>query len=208
MIIDFLQTIHLQRCKLCKDKDISLFCMIFCIKQILQRENWIVKYLYELQSICVRLNGKYYTSLFLQLFQPFHCSYFMYYNAKIYIKISKIHELHREVMCSNQELYTRMHPWLAGAQYRTTAVVLVYRLISLIGPHCPASTYSSTCPFLSMHFVVHGREKERGNVVGMRRREKERKRGRISYVHACVLTVVGARQSCIICEISTWLSQA
>lgn len=30
-----------------------------------------------------------------------------------------------------------MHPWLAGAQYRTTAVVLMYRLISLIGPHCP-----------------------------------------------------------------------
>lgn len=74
-----------------------------------------------------------------------------------------------------QELHTRMHPWLAGAQYRTTAVVLVYRLISLIGPHCPPSTYSSTCPFLSMHFVVYGREKERGNVVGIRRREKERK---------------------------------
>lgn len=84
-----------------------------------------------------------------------------------------------------------MHPWLAGAQYRTTAVVLVYRLISLIGPHCPVSTYSSTCPSLSMHFVVHGREKE--EVGRVRRREKERKG--ISYVHACVLTVVGARQS-------------
>ncbi|KYN36309.1 hypothetical protein ALC56_09269 [Trachymyrmex septentrionalis] len=41
-----------------------------------------------------------------------------------------------------------MHPWLAGAQYHT-------------------------CPSLSMHSVVHSREKERGNVGGVRRREKE-----------------------------------
>ncbi|CAL1685793.1 unnamed protein product [Lasius platythorax] len=80
-----------------------------------------------------------------------------------------------------------MHPWLAGAQYRTTAVVLVYRLISLIGPHCPASTYS-TCSSLSMHLVVHSRKKEGGENV----RRKEGVRKGISYVHS---TVVGARQS-------------
>ncbi|KAG7188698.1 hypothetical protein KM043_008320 [Ampulex compressa] len=55
-----------------------------------------------------------------------------------------------------------MLPWLAGAQYRTTAVVSVYRLISLIGPHCPESTYSSTCPFHGVHFVVAVGKKERG----------------------------------------------
>ncbi|TGZ51876.1 Uncharacterized protein DBV15_10009 [Temnothorax longispinosus] len=92
--------------------------------------------------------------------------------------------------CAEAKNCTReMHPWLAGAQYRTTAVVLVYRLISLIGPHCPASTYSSTCPFLSMHFVVHGREKERGNVVGMRKREREReKKKKRDKLRACVCT--------------------
>ncbi|KAI4478536.1 hypothetical protein M0804_011859 [Polistes exclamans] len=51
-------------------------------------------------------------------------------------------------------------PWLAGAQYRTTAVVLVYRLISLIGPHCPASTYSSTYPSSNVQFVVDTAAKE------------------------------------------------
>ncbi|KYN16989.1 hypothetical protein ALC57_10761 [Trachymyrmex cornetzi] len=86
-----------------------------------------------------------------------------------------------------------MHPWLAGAQYRTTAVVLVYRLISLIGPHCPASTYFSTCPSLSMHFVVHSREKERGNVGGVRRREKELERDKL---RACVC-IHGRRCSAI-----------
>lgn len=133
-----------------------------------------------------------FASIFSQLFQSFLYSYLLH---SVIIKTIKksLFELHHEAMRSNQELHTRMHPWLAGAQYRTTAVVLVYRLISLIGPHCPASTYSSTCPSLSMHFVVHGREKERGNVGGVSRREKERRR--ISYVHACVLTVVGARQS-------------
>ncbi|KYN06325.1 hypothetical protein ALC62_02662 [Cyphomyrmex costatus] len=49
-----------------------------------------------------------------------------------------------------------MHPWLAGAQYRTTAVVLVYRLISLIGPHCPASTYSERDK-LRACVCIHGR---------------------------------------------------
>lgn len=74
-----------------------------------------------------------------------------------------------------------MHPWLAGAQYRTTAVVLVYRLISLIGPHCPASTYS-TCSSLSMHLVVHREKRDGGNVGGG---GEERRKG-ISYVHARV----------------------
>lgn len=54
---------------------------------------------------------------------------------------------------------TMMLPWLAGARYRTTAVVLVYRLISLIGPHCPASTYSSTYPSSNVQFVVDTEEK-------------------------------------------------
>lgn len=98
--------------------------------------------------------------------------FLLYKNIKDYSKLH--HEIGR-----SKESHKRLHPWLAGAQYRTTAVVLVYRLISLIGPHCPASTYSSTCPFLSMHFVVHGREKE-GSAVGMR---KERDK-----LRACVCT--------------------
>lgn len=68
-------------------------------------------------------------------------------------------------MCNERGLRSRMHPWLAGAQYRTTAVVLVYRLISLIGPHCPASTHS---PSLSM-LVVLAEKKEEGDT---RRAEK------------------------------------
>lgn len=87
-----------------------------------------------------------------------------------------------------------LHPWLAGAQYWTTAVVLVYRLISLIGPHCPASTYSSTCLFsVYASLCTAERKRKRKYRRGTRRREKERKG--ISYVHACVLTVVGAWQS-------------
>lgn len=70
--------------------------------------------------------------------------------------------------------HSRLHPWLAGAQYRTTAVVLVYRLISLIGPHCPASTYSSTCPSLSMHFAVHTLRKRRRKETPERDKLRER----------------------------------
>lgn len=73
----------------------------------------------------------------------------------------------------NWELRVRMHPWLAGAWYRTTAVVLVYRLISLIGPHCPASTYSSTCSSLSMHFSCAQLRKRRKK---KRKKWEEKKR--------------------------------
>ncbi|KAK1121057.1 hypothetical protein K0M31_010838 [Melipona bicolor] len=59
----------------------------------------------------------------------------------------------------------------AGAQYRTTVVVSVYRLISLIGPHCPESTYSSTYPFPGAHFVAARKEKAKTP----RREEKKRK---------------------------------
>ncbi|KOC65573.1 hypothetical protein WH47_00543 [Habropoda laboriosa] len=67
-----------------------------------------------------------------------------------------------------------MHPWLAGAQYRTTAVVSVYRLISLIGPHCPESTYSSTYPFPGVHFVVVAKKRRHRELEG---REAEKKDG-------------------------------
>lgn len=77
----------------------------------------------------------------------------------------------------------RMHPWLAGAQYWTTAVVPVYRLISLIGPHCPASTYS-TCSSLSVCIWLLAQKERGGNGGGGEERDKLR-----------ALTVVGARQS-------------
>lgn len=60
---------------------------------------------------------------------------------------------------AKKEQCKNVHPWLAGAQYRTTAVVSLYRLISLIGPHCPESTYSSTYPFSAAHFVVATKKK-------------------------------------------------
>jgi len=94
--------------------------------------------------------------------------------------------LRHKVRATSRSRIGRMHPWLA--QYRTMAVVLMYRLISLIGPHCPASTYSSTWPSLRMHFAVHARKKEAG-----------RKRGRgakgISYAVYVHGHRVAARQS-------------
>lgn len=82
-----------------------------------------------------------------------------------------------------------MHPWLAGAQYRTTAVVLMYRLISLIGPHCPGIYILYV--FLSQYalgWCAVERKKDRGGNVG----GGEGERKGISYVH---FAVVGARQS-------------
>jgi len=88
-------------------------------------------------------------------------------------------------MYSNQELHTRMHPWVAGAQYRTTAVVLVYRLISLIGPHCPASTYLLYVPF-SRYALRCARSRKRRRKRG--RGEMERERKERDKLRACVCT--------------------
>lgn len=69
-----------------------------------------------------------------------------------------------------------MHPWLAGAQYRTTAVVLrvSFDLVNRTALSCIYILLY--VPFLSMHSVVRRcREKERGDTVGGR--EEERKKG-------------------------------
>ena len=73
----------------------------------------------------------------------------------------------------------------------------MYRLISLIGPHCPESTYSSTYPFPGAHFVA-ARKKKRER----RHREEPAKRGEEEEEEegekkdACVLVENGEIISC------------
>ena len=86
----------------------------------------------------------------------------------------------------------------AGAQYRTTAVVSVYRLISLIGPHCPESTYSSTYPFPGAHFVA-ARKKERTRAKTPRRekkkkQKKKKKKRKTSYKRARALRIISCEK--------------
>lgn len=51
----------------------------------------------------------------------------------------------------------------------------MYRLISLIGPHCPESTYSSTYPFSGAHFVVATKK-----IRNKKNEKKELKKGKQS----------------------------
>lgn len=83
----------------------------------------------------------------------------MCYNKKNTKILKNLCELHHGVM--REELHTRMHPWLAGAQYRSTAVVLrvSFDLVNRTALSCIYILLY--VPFLSMHSVVHAVEKKK-----------------------------------------------
>lgn len=89
-------------------------------------------------------------------------------------------------MRGNEELHARMHPWLAGAQYRSTAVVLrvSFDLVNRTALSCIYILLY--VPFLSMHSVVHVVEKKKD--ATRQEDEKERERMERNKLRACVCT--------------------